>query len=252
MKEKIRFIDMFKISLFSPSNYKKLLKLGIGRIVLYLFILSIIVGVPNSISQAMIFSKEQRVLVNSLENEEYSFEIKEGILNYKSSPTKIDMGQYIFYIDANKELKDIESLRNILIHKDYSVAILKDGIAADFNGEKMKITYTDNGLVALNNKELIEVVKFMNIIIYIGIFIYIIAIFIGAIIDAILLSFLAFIIIRAQRIKLTYDSILKLSICSMTLPIIITIVSISGSIGMFIGGAYLFLAINNIKRDIYI
>ena len=48
--------------------------------------------------------------------------------------------------------------------------------------------------------------------------------------------------------NLSYDDIFKLSICSMTLPMIIIIGNISGYIGMFIGGMYLFLAVNNIKK----
>ena len=78
-----------------------------------------------------------------------------------------------------------------------------------------------------------------------------IVIFVSIIIDAILLSFLGFILSKAQRMNLSYDDIFKLSICSMTLPMIIIIGNISGYIGMFIGGMYLFLAVNNIKKDIY-
>jgi len=251
MKEKIRFIDMFKISLFKPSKYKRLLNLSIGRIILYLFILSIIVGGIGGITQTVIFSQGQKELVNLLENEEYSFEIKDGILNFKNSPVKIDKDQYIFYIDTSKGLEDVESLRSILIHKNYSIAILKDGISADLNGEKINFNYKDGGLESLTNDELIELINFVNIFIYIGIFIYMIVIFVSIIIDAILLSFLGFILSKAQRMNLSYDDIFKLSICSMTLPMIIIIGNISGYIGMFIGGMYLFLAVNNIKKDIY-
>ncbi|MBU5455510.1 DUF1189 family protein [Caproiciproducens sp. MSJ-32] len=256
MKEKIRFIDIFKISLFSPSKYKELIKLGIGRIILYIFIISMIVGTISGINQALIFSKDQKELVSLLEKEEYSFEITEGILYFKNSPRKIDMGQYILYIDTSKELKDLDSLRNILIHKDYSIAILKDGIGVNFNGTKTNLNYKESGFLSLTNKELIKFVEFMNILVYIGIFIYIIAIFIGTIIDAVLLSFLAFILLKAQRINLTFDNVFKLSICSMTLstiilPAIITLVNLSSSVGMYIGGFYLFLAIRNIKRSHY-
>ena len=101
---------------------------------------------------------------------------------------KIDKDQYIFYIDTSKGLEDVESLRSILIHKNYSIAILKDGISADLNGEKINFNYKDGGLESLTNDELIELINFVNIFIYIGIFIYMIVIFVSIIIDAILLS----------------------------------------------------------------
>ena len=63
---------MFKISLLSHQNTKRLLNLSIGRIILYLFILSIIVGSIGGITQTVIFSQGQKELVNLLENEEYS------------------------------------------------------------------------------------------------------------------------------------------------------------------------------------
>jgi Protein of unknown function (DUF1189) len=252
MKEKISFRDIFKISLFKISRYKELTKLGIFRIIAYLLLLSSIAGVAIGLNKTIAYSKAQNEILDLLGNEEYAFEMRESILDFKNSPMKVEEGQFIFYIDTTKGLGDIESLRSKLIHKSFSVAILKDGIAANINGEKINNTYKEMYIQNLNNEELIESFNFVNVFKYGIIIFYVLKIFFDAVINAIFISFAVFITTRFQRVNLKYDDIYKLSICSMTLPVIFELVYPLGSISVFVGGIYLFLAINKIKREDYL
>jgi Protein of unknown function (DUF1189) len=252
MKEKIRFRDIFKISLFKISKYKELTKLSILRVITYLLLISTIVGAAVGLNKTMLYSKVQKEIVDSLDKEEYAFEMREGNLDFKNSPVKVEEGQFILYIDTKKGLDDIEALRSKLIHKDFAVAILKDGIAANINGEKISNTYKEMYIQNLNNEGLIESFKFANVFKYSIMIVYILKVFFDMIINAIFLSFAVFITARVQRVSLKYDDIYKLSICSMTLPVIFELVYPLGSLSVFVGGIYLFLAINKIKKEEYL
>ena len=88
-----------------------------------------------------------------MQDEDNKFEINDGILNFDKEPVTLESNQTIIYIDSSKSLSDIDSLRPILIHKDYSTAFLKDGIFVNYSGNKIEMKYSDNIMYSNLNSE---------------------------------------------------------------------------------------------------
>ncbi|MDZ7542858.1 DUF1189 domain-containing protein, partial [Clostridium perfringens] len=133
MEENISFVNKVKISVLNIGKYKELLRLSFSKALIYSILLSILVGVVTGIAQFAAINLVQKASRNALTDDKFSFEMKDGVLNFNESPIIKEKGKLILLIDTNKSLEDEESVRKIVIHKDISTVIFKDGISVRNN-----------------------------------------------------------------------------------------------------------------------
>ena len=110
----------------NPKKYVYLNKEKLSKGFLYILLLSVIIGLVQGIMGAVLISGLEKTTKMILEEDEVQFEMKDGILDFKNSPLKEEEGQALLYIDTNKDIDDLDSLRSITVHKDTVTVLLKD------------------------------------------------------------------------------------------------------------------------------
>lgn len=240
------FINKVKISIFDTKKYDELIKERLSSAIIYALLISIILGSLVGGYTSYVFNNTKDKIINILEEDENKFSLKEGILNFDNSPKKYEKGKFILYIDTNKEKSEIESLRSTLIHKDYSIAVLKDGIVVDIDGYKQESNFIkDNDI--LDNKDIIYILNKLGFVGGIIFVIVIVQIFIEMIIDALLLSIIAQLISRIENVKIKYKDTVKICIYAVTLVTIINKIVYLGSIGFLVSGFYIIMIMKNLR-----
>lgn len=248
MKEKLNFIERFKISIFKPRRYNELIKQGIFKAITYSLIISLIIG---SIIGGIIFSvlsSAEKDIYNIVSNKSFEFSISNGIFEFNKSPVKFDEGKSVIYIDSDISINDINSIKNIVVHKDYSVAILKDGIAVRYLGDEYTMEYNSiiNNL-SLNNETLIKALNLFKFVKYFIFISTVFSIYFMFMINSVILSVIGLVVSRVNNIKIGYRDLLKISIYATTLPIILNSLIPLGALGIFISGIYLIIVINSLR-----
>lgn len=252
MEEKLNFLSRLRISVFKVKQYSLFLKDGLNKAIGYILILSIIVGIILGATQFAVLTTLEKSAKIILEQEEFEFEINDGILDFKSSPYKEEAGSNIVIIDSNKTLNDLEGLRQIIVHKDRSSVFLKDGIVARTNGMEYKIEYSKvpflNGNI--NNEILLNAIENGKVIKYVIFIAMILITYIVALFNALVISLAGQLSNKMNGSKLKYKDIFKISIYSLTLPMLMKLIIPIGSLSIIISAVYVAIAINIISREI--
>ena len=248
MKDKIKMTNRLIFSI-NPKKYVYLYKEKISKAFLYVIVLSLIIGVIQGAMTTVIISKLEKTTKMILSQDEVQFEMKDGILDFKSSPIKEEEGQALLYIDTDQGVEDLESLRNITVHKDMVTAILKDGFMVKVGSENITYKYSDLGLdkVDLDNNFVISVLQKVGIIKYIVIPIMIVVNFIQIIIYALLISLVGLLSNLITNRKIGYGKVFNLSLYAVTLPAIINLIYPIGGYSILVGGIILMLGLNYIS-----
>ena len=243
-----KFVDKVKISMFKVNEYNKLIKEKLSSAIIYGLLLSIVLGFLIGIYDSYEFIQTKNEMISILEKEENKFILENGILNFENSPVKYEKGKFIVYIDTNKSKSEVSSLKSILIHKDYSMAILKDGIVMDLNENGQELTFIKDKNI-FKNQDLINTINKFGFLANFIFIIDIIGIFIGMIIDSLLLSLFAQLVSRLEHINISYKDILKICIHSITFTTILNTITHLNSLGFLISGVYVIIAIKGIRKD---
>ncbi|MBM6838624.1 DUF1189 family protein, partial [Clostridium saudiense] len=119
MKEKINMIDRFKWSL-NPKKYIYLAKDKLGKAFLYLLILATIFGLFQGITIIRTIGIVEDVISKAYKDGKLNFEMKNGLLDFEASPYKEEQGSTVLLVDTDKTVDEVDSLRNITVHKDLS------------------------------------------------------------------------------------------------------------------------------------
>ena len=157
MKKKLNFIERFKISIFKPRRYNEIVKEAISKAIIHSLIVSLIIGsVIGGILFSILADKEKDIY-NIVSNNDYEFSINNVIFEFNKSPIKFDEGKSVVYINSDISIKDIDNIKNIVIHKDYSIAVVRDGISVRYLGDEYTTNYSSivNNL-SLNNETLLK------------------------------------------------------------------------------------------------
>ncbi|MEG0856784.1 MAG: DUF1189 family protein [Terrisporobacter sp.] len=251
MKYKLNFLVRMKISVAKVKEYSLLLKEDLSKAIGYILILSIVVGMVLGVTQFTLLTVLEKSAKIVLKSEEFKFEINDGILDFKNSPYKEEQGSSIVIIDSDKTLDESESLRTITVHKDMSSAFLQDGIIARASGIEYKIKYSDipfietyvDNEIALNFLDKVKPIK------YIVFLVMIILTYILSLAKALLISVAGVLANNMSGSKLKYKDVFKISIYSLTLPMIIALIIPIGSLSVIISAMYVSVAINNIAKN---
>lgn len=248
MANKLNMINRFKFSM-NPKSYLNFINDKFGKAVLYLLIISVVIGSIESIKAIMLFSTVEKSFQNALKDEDLKFELKDGVLNFESSQLKEEEGQFLLLIDTDKSIEELDSLRSITVHKEVVTVFLKDGFMFKSDSDKKTYKYSEIGLdrVYIDNNILINLISNLKFVKFIIIPLVIIAEFISMLINAFLISIVGVLNVLFSRRKMSYNNIFKLSIYSLTLPLLINMIFPAEGYVVLIGGFMLILAINYIN-----
>lgn len=250
MNEKNRFIKSLRISLTSIKGYKDLIKEKLSRAILYSIIFSLIIGTIQGIISFVTINSVQKTMEKVISSDEFTFTFEDGILNFENSPIKSEEGRNIVYIDTNISLDEKESIRNIVVHKDISIAILKDGISIRSDGEENDFKFSEAPLVGqINNDMLLKSLNIIGVIKYVVFVCSIILTYFIFMLSALILSLLGLVLNAMNKLNLSYESIFKISIYATTAPTIIGLILPIGTYGLLISGMYLIIVMNYLRRE---
>lgn len=248
MTNKLNMITRFKSSM-NPKRYNNLINDKLKKAFLYLLLLSVIIGSIESIKVITMMSSVEKSFQNALRNKELEFEMVDGILNFKSVTFKEEEGQFLLLIDTEKELVDIDSLRSKTVHKDVVTLFLKDGFMFKSESNVRIYKYSELGLdkVYIDNNKIINIINNFKFLKLIMIPIIIIAEYISMIINSFLISMVGVLNVLFSRRKMSFSNILKLSIYSLTMPVIFNIILPIDRYVVLIGGFIIIVALNYIN-----
>ena len=247
MKDKVKMRNKFIFSI-SPNKYVYLYKEKISKAFIYILVLSLIIGViKGAMGVATILGLEKTTKM-ILNQDKVQFEMKDGILDFKSSPIKEEEGQALLYIDTNKGIEDLESLRSITVHKNIVAVLLKDGFMINVESENIICKYSDLGLdkIDFDNSFVISELDKVGIVKYIVIPIMIIASFVQLIIYSLLISLVGLLNNLILNRKMEYEKLFNLSLYAVTLPAIINLIYPIGGYSILVGGIILMFGLNYI------
>ena len=250
MKENINMINRFKWSL-NPKKYSYLVKDKLGKAFLYLFILATIFGIFQGITLVKTIGVVEKVVSKAYQDGKLNFEMKSGLLDFKSQPYKEEQGSVLLLVDTDKTIDNVDSLRNITVHKDLSTVILKDGIVIKNGSKEIAYKYSDLGLDRVDfSSDLIHLfIEELGVIKYFMIPIIIIIKFIDMLYYALMMSLAGLISMLLNKQRLSYGNIYKLSMYSITAPTVLGLILPLGKYTLFIGGLILIFGINFVMYD---
>lgn len=250
MKENINMINRFKWSL-NPKKYSYLVKDKLGKVFLYLFILATIFGIFQGITLVKTIGVVEKVVSKAYQDGKLNFEMKNGLLDFKSQPYKEEQGSVLLLVDTDKTIDNVDSLRNITVHKDLSTVILKDGIVIKNGSKEIAYKYSDLGLDRVDfSSDLIHLfIEELGVIKYFMIPIIIIIKFIDMLYYALMMSLAGLISMLLNKQRLSYGNIYKLSMYSITAPTVLGLILPLGKYTLFIGGLILIFGINFVMYD---
>ena len=145
-----------------------------------------------------------------------------------TSPLKIDNGNTLIYLDENKDISQSEELKNITVHVDSYILILKDGIVT--NSEVMlgfsQAKYSDFlGDMIITNDNIVETLRLSSKFIYAIIpIITILETFITLIMDALIIAAMLLLTNFIFKLGLRFSQLFSLAIYTATLPAILILI----------------------------
>lgn len=250
MNEKINFINKVRLSTTSIRKYKDLIKENISQTILYSILLSLVVGAILGALSFTAIGTVEKTMENVISSDEFKFTLDNGVLNFENSPITREEGRAMVYIDTNISLDDVESIRKIVVHKDLSFAILKDGISYRINGEEYNYKFSDFPLMSkINNETLLKSLNLIGITKYIAFLVAIIITYIKFMLNTLILSIVGVILNKVNYLKLSYGDIFKICVYATTLPTILSLILPIGSFSILISGTYLIFVIKYLKRE---
>lgn len=221
--------NFFKKFINCIYNLKALVtypKYGIWKAILYVLLMSTLLGGIRGITIGYRIDKELNNLSTILQNDEYKFNIEEGILHTKNSPLKVEGTSSLIYIDENKSLSEIDGLRDTTIQNDNNILFLKDGIYLEIGDYKQQADYKDLiGDNKLDNKILFEELSYvLKIVVAIVILYTILFTFINILINCLFATAFATFALIIMRVFMKYSILYSLSLYACTLPFIFQII----------------------------
>ena len=235
----------------NPKKYVYLNKEKLSKAFLYVLLLSVIIGLVQGVMGAVLISGIEKTTKMILEEDEVQFEMKDGVLDFKNSPLKEEEGQAILYIDTNKDIDDLDSLRSITVHKDTVTVLLRDGFMVKSGSESVTQKYSDLGLdlINFNNDFVISIIEKLDIVKYIIIPIMIVVNFVQLLMYALFISLMGILSNLISNRKMYYNRVFNLALYSVTLPTIINLIFPIGVYSILIGGIILMFGLSFINDN---
>lgn len=250
MDKRIGIFEKFKYSV-NPNKYMYFLKERIINALVYLLIICIIAGGIQGVFLVTAFSESEKILKDTLETSEMKFQFTNGILNLEGNQWIDEHGENLILINTEKNISQMDDLRNITIHKTNVVAFLRDGFMIKTRDNKKTYTYDEVGLgnESFDNYSAEKYLEYMDVGKYLLLPYVVVIKYIGNLISALCIMLIGIALSIINKLNLKYSTIFIFSIYSLTIPNIIGIIFPIGSIDILISSIIISLAFIKIKKD---
>lgn len=251
---KINIFTRFYYSITSFDKYRLFLRQGTGKAVVYLLLLSTLLSLVIFIPASIQYDKIMDNFISNFDTLIPDFTLANGRLQVNGDmPIIIDEGVYPIVIDTSPDAE-----QNILAKYDIVMLITSDKMI-----QKNYVDKTVTSFDAFQGMELTRnnIAQTLPIMKPIGVFIFIllgIGFVCGKFISALIISLIGLIINSAMKTNLSYRSLFKISIYSMTLPLLLCTVPGLFSIRIpflwlvfyVIASVFVYGAIKSIRKEI--
>ena len=216
----MNIFSQFIKSLYSPKHIASYRFQGIGKTILYAFLLSLITILPSAIYLTNAILDGADHMAKALVTEFPDFEIKDGRLySEEKTPVIIDDDAATFHFDSTGTLKANDITSPTGIH----FGILKDEFVIAADGESQIISYSMIPGLELTNEEASDFIKSAksSLYIFIGLFLVMMYLFTTAILflEITLLAYLSGIFITFMNRKANFGQQWRIATYSFTLAI---------------------------------
>lgn len=216
------FFVKLKNNIYNIKTFSEYVKEGLGRAILYAFMLSIILGGIQGIYTGY---KTQQTIQSSIEeinNPQNEFSIKDSVLHTKKSPVKVDENGTVIYLDSSETLNGADTFKDQYVHGNMYVLLLKDGIMIGSGSLNKQVSYKDAGITELNNEMLDSQLKLVSSFIIPVVAIATIAEhFINYILNCLIISAFAILIGTIMGLRMKGSALYSMSVYAATLPSIL-------------------------------
>lgn len=214
-EEKINIFNSYIKSIFDFNSYNFFFKKSLGRAFLYLFFLTIVLGGLSTIRPLYKFNTALDEFTTNYTKSAPEFNFKDGILDVNSDTPLIYGDSQVGYIvdTSGKTTSSIlkEYTSGILVTKNYIYQKDILGNVKDFPLSSFNVLTFDKSSI---EKELPNL-KLLSILLIVY---YPIRFFLGYLLNALILSFIALSLNAFIRSKTTFKGFYKLSLYALTLP----------------------------------
>ncbi|WP_338609109.1 DUF1189 family protein [Clostridium baratii] len=220
--KKDNFFVKLKNNIYNMSTFQNYVKDGFLSAILYALILSLILGGIKGFYVGVQTRNQISESVQEIKDPSNEFSIKNGELSIKRNPTNIDVGNTIIYVDSNIDLKHSEELRNIYIHGDSYILVLKDGLRIGSGEMSKDFTYKTLMMDNLNNEELANQLNTMEVIIVpVMTLVNMVQHLVDMLLNCLMATAIAIIIGTFMGLRMKVSAIYSLAIYASTLPSLI-------------------------------
>ncbi|MEN6315986.1 MAG: DUF1189 domain-containing protein [Clostridiaceae bacterium] len=252
-ESRIGFFSSIYYSIAGFSKYRYFLRNSTGRAIVYLLIISLVIGVITLVPEVNLFNKTIDELVTNIDTTIPDFTFADGKLEVKATmPIIIDNGGTAIVIDTSPDAE------KILDSYDMIILITSDKIIQKNYVDK-SVTNLSNfqGLVMTRDsiRQVLPVMKPIGIAVFLFLGIFFIC---GKFISALIVSIIGLIINSVKNTRLSYHNIFKISVYSLTLPFLLSTVLDLVPVNIpfkpllvyVIASVYVYGAINTIKKEL--
>ncbi|WP_166805917.1 DUF1189 domain-containing protein [Jeotgalibacillus sp. R-1-5s-1] len=252
----MNIFKQFYKSLYSPKDISRFRFQGIGKTILYLFILAFISSIPAMIQIISlgntVFNEGEEILSNQMP----AFEVTNGTLQTETNEeVTIRNSGFTIIVDGTGEMtsEDIEGTVN-------TAALLRDGVAVSAGAGVQEYPYSSFTGFTFSNEglsSLLSSIEGAKVIIYAFIFLFIYIIGAGLLfIKTLFFAWIGTIMAKSSERRLVYRQSFRLAAYSSTLPVTFFLITdIVGSvipfatlINWFVTTMVLYLAIKEIPQ----
>lgn len=216
----MNIFSQFIKSLYSPKHIASFRFQGIGKTILYAFLLSLLTILPSATYLTNYILEGTDRMAEALITDFPEFEIKDGRLySDEKLPVIIEKDTVTFHFDSTGSLK----ANDITNMTDIDIGILQDELVLSANGQTQTLPYSMISGLELNNEKTSDFIKSSkpSLYILIGLCIVMMYLFTTAILflEITLLAYIGGLFISSMNRKATFGQQWRLATYSFTLAV---------------------------------
>ena len=258
--KKMNVAEKFIKSIIDIKSYLVFLKERTSKAIIYILLLSIILGGIKGFNVSRNIQKAINETKNYLTENEDTFKLENGELTVGENPILIKEEGVLVLVDTSytydsfgqKNLSDLNLEKYI-----NSVLIFKDRVIINNNGQQTVQKFSDI-TTNIYPRDVINILNAASIVWIFVLLIYTIGGFIGNLLWALIIALVGTVVSYIVKVKIKFKGLYRISLYSITLPVIIDTIFVSANVRvpMFsliflaVSMVYIYLALKLIKKEV--
>lgn len=244
--EKISWFEQFKIACLKPSQYKRLLELTKGKVILFLAVITLITTILGYGMDVAGFNVSVGGWKNFIENRLPAFELKDGKLSVDRE-MDFEIAGVHFMADTSKDKVNVSSFNSkytmeMAFAKD-EMMIKNTAVGNMLN----KVSFDQMKNVVFNNKAMTAMIPMIHIFVVIMFFSQWVVNIISYLTIAIFISMLAYFnqktrLDRKNKENVSFGKIFKLSIYARVIFQLVETIGATAGVSFFSGMLWMFIS----------